>query len=108
MFKSLTILGSAALLLTALPAQADQALATKHNCMGCHAIDKPLIGPSYKSVAAKYKGQKGADALLVGKVLKGSSGTWNKPDVLNPGTMPPAVGLSEDDAKKLVAWVLSQ
>jgi cytochrome c len=108
MRKPFATLGVATLLLVALPVQADQALATKHNCMGCHAIDKPLIGPSYKKVAAKYKGQKGADALLVGKVLKGSSGTWNKPDVLNPGTMPPAVGLSEDDARKLVAWVLSQ
>ncbi|MDD3482590.1 c-type cytochrome [Azovibrio restrictus] len=90
------------LLATPLLAHADQSLATAKNCMGCHAPEKKLIGPSYKDIAAKYKDQKDAEAMLVGKVMKGSNGVW--------GTMamPPATNLSEAEAKKLVAWVLAR
>jgi cytochrome c len=88
----------------ALPpdARADLALATSKNCMGCHALNKKLIGPAYSEIAAKYKGRKDAESLLTDKVLKGSSGVW--------GTvaMPAATNVSEAEAKKLVAWVLSQ
>src|SRR5678815_767286 len=84
----------------ALPAQADEALAKKHNCTACHAIDKKLVGPAYKDVAAKYKGQNVA-AKLEQKVKKGGSGAWgNVP-------MPPNAAVSDADIKKLVAWVLS-
>ncbi len=87
---------------TPLLAHADQGLATAKNCMGCHALEKKLIGPSYKDIAAKYKDQKDAEAMLVGKVMKGSTGVW--------GTMamPPSTNLSEAEAKKLVAWVLAR
>ena len=57
----------------AAPALADEALAKKHNCTSCHAIDKKLVGPAYKDVAAKYKGQNVA-AKLEEKVKKGGSG----------------------------------
>ena len=43
-------------LFLATPALADEALAKKHNCTACHAVDKKLVGPAYKDVAAKYKG----------------------------------------------------
>jgi cytochrome c len=85
-----------------VPALADQALATSKNCMACHAIDKKLVGPAYKDVAAKYAGDKSAADRLAAKVLKGGSGVWG------PVPMPANPQVSEAEAKKLVAWVLSQ
>jgi cytochrome c len=79
------------------------ALAQKHACTACHAIDKKLVGPAYKEVAAKYKGNKDAETLLAKKVLDGGSGVW--------GTipMPPHKGkLKDDEIKTLVKWVLAQ
>ena len=83
------------------PAMADLALATAKNCMACHAVDKKLVGPSYKDVAAKYAGQKDAPEKLAGKVLKGGSGVWG------PVPMPANAQVSAEEAKKLVAWVLA-
>ena len=81
--------------------QADEALAKAKNCMSCHAIDKKLVGPAYKEVAAKYKGDAKAPAMLAAKVKAGGKGTW--------GQIPmPPNNVTEDEAKKLVAWVLSQ
>lgn len=87
--------------LASFPASADLALATAKNCMGCHAVERKVLGPSYKDVAAKYRDDKSAPDKLVSKVLKGGSGAW--------GTvvMPANPQVSEADAKKLVAWVLS-
>ncbi len=84
------------------PAMADLQLATAKNCMACHAVDKKLVGPSYKDVAAKYAGQKDAAAKLESKILKGGSGVWG------PVPMPANAQVSPDDAKKLVAWILAQ
>ena len=76
-------------------------LAKAKNCMSCHAIDKKLVGPAYKEVAAKYKGDKAAPAMLAAKVKAGGKGTW--------GQIPmPPNNVTEDEAKKLVAWVLAQ
>lgn len=87
--------------LTALPAIADQALATSKNCMACHATDKKLVGPAFKDVAAKYKGDKTAVDKLAAKVIKGGSGVWG------PVPMPANTQVNEAEAKKLVTWVLS-
>ena len=83
------------------PAMADLALATAKNCMACHAVDKKLVGPSYKDVAAKYAGQKDAAEKLAGKVIKGGSGVWG------PVPMPANAQVSAEEAKNLVAWVLA-
>ncbi len=83
------------------PAMADLALATAKNCMACHAVDKKLVGPSYKDVAAKYAGQKDAAAKLEAKVLKGGSGVWG------PVPMPANAQVTPDEAKKLVDWILA-
>ena len=83
----------------AAPALADEALAKKHNCTACHAIDKKLVGPAYRDVAAKYRGQNVA-AKLEEKVKKGGSGVWG------PIPMPPNAAVPEADIKKLVDWVL--
>jgi cytochrome c len=84
------------------PAWADQALATAKNCMACHDVAVKKLGPAYKDVAKKYAGDKGAQAKLVEKVLKGGAGVWG------PVAMPANTQVTEAEAKKLVAWVLSQ
>ncbi len=99
MKRALLILAGACVL--AAPAMADEALAKSKNCMQCHAMDKKLVGPAYKDIAKKYAGQADAQAKLVDKVVKGGSGTWGAiPMPANPQ-------VSADEAKKLVAWVLS-
>jgi len=90
----------AAGVIAAAPAFADEALAKAKNCMACHAVDKKVVGPAYKDVAAKYKGQAGADAKLAEKVMKGGSGVWGQVP------MPPNAGVNADEAKKLVAWIM--
>ena len=97
-----TLITLAMTLSVAAPAMADMALATSKNCMACHAVDKKLVGPSYKDVAAKYAGQKDAAAKLEAKILKGGSGVWG------PVPMPANAQVNPDEAKKLVAWILSQ
>ncbi len=87
--------------LAAAPAMADEKLAKEKGCMGCHAVDKKLVGPAYKEVAAKYKGDAKAPAMLAAKVIKGGSGTW--------GAIPmPANKVTDAEAAKLVKWVLTQ
>ena len=85
----------------AAPALADQALATAKNCMACHAVAKKLVGPAYKEVAAKYAGQKDAADKLAVKIMKGGGGVWG------PVPMPANPQVTEADAKKLAAWVLT-
>ena len=84
------------------PVLADQALATSRNCMACHGMDKKLVGPAYKDVAAKYAGQKDAVDKLAQKVLKGGSGVWGAVP------MPANTQVSDAEAKFLVQWVLQQ
>ncbi len=91
---------AAAGIVAAGQAHADEALAKAKNCFSCHAIDKKLVGPSYHDVAAKYKGDKNAPAMLAAKVKAGGKGTWG------PIPMPPN-NVTDDEAKKLVAWVLA-
>ena len=86
----------------AAPAMADLALATSKNCMACHAVDKKLVGPSYKDVATKYAGQKDAVDKLAAKIINGGSGVWG------PVPMPANAQVNEAEAKKLAAWVLTQ
>lgn len=99
MKRTLTIL--ALTLSAAVPAMADQALATGKNCMACHAVDKKMVGPAFKDIAAKYAGQKDAAAKLAAKVIAGGSGAWG------PVPMPANAQVNEADSKKLVAWILT-
>jgi cytochrome c len=102
MKRILLVLASmAAGLAVSTPALADLQLATAKNCMTCHAVDKKLVGPSYKDVAAKYAGQKDAADKLAAKIVKGGSGVWG------PVPMPANPQVSPDEAKKLAAWVLT-
>jgi len=83
----------------ALPAKADEALAKKHNCLACHAVDKKGVGPAYRDIAKKYKGQNIA-AKLQEKVKKGGQGVWG------PVPMPPNAAVPDGDIKTLVDWIL--
>lgn len=85
---------------TAAFADAGADLAKAKNCLACHAVDKKLVGPSYKDVAAKYKGDKKAAEALAATIKAGGSGKWG------PVPMPPN-NVTDDEAKKLASWVLS-
>ena len=90
------------LLGSCITANANQALAQKSGCLACHAVDHKILGPSYKDVAKKYKGDKSAEAKLVAKVKAGGSGAWGAMP------MPPHPQVKEEDIKTLVKWVLTQ
>ena len=96
-----TLITLAMTLAVAAPAFADQALATSKNCMAFHAVDKKLVGPAFKEVAAKYAGKAGAADTLAGKIIKGGSGVWG------PVPMPANAQVNDADAKKLADWVLT-
>ena len=91
----------ASLALVATSAFADDALLKKNNCIACHAADKKLVGPSYKAVADKYRGQSGAADKLAKKIRAGGAGVW---DAI---PMPPHPQVSEADAKKMATYILN-
>ena len=97
-----TCIALAGFALVALPAAANEELAKKNACTACHAVDKKLVGPAYKDVAAKYANDKGAEAKLFEKVKKGGQGVWG--DIPMPPNSPM---VKDDDIKKLVDWILS-
>ena len=97
--KSVVILSLA--LVAAPAAFASQELAQKKNCMACHAIDKKLVGPAYKDVAAKYAKDKDAYKKLAEKIVKGGSGVWG------PVPMPANTQVSPAEAETLAKWVLT-
>ena len=82
-------------------ADAGEELLKKSGCTACHAVDKKVVGPSYKEVAAKYRGDAKAPAMLAEKVKKGGSGVWG------PVPMPPNASVSDADIKTLVTYILS-
>jgi cytochrome c len=85
----------------AAPAMASADMAKKYNCTACHSVDKKLVGPAYKDVAAKYKGDAAAAGKLAEKVKKGGSGVWG------PVPMPPNAAVPDGDVKALVDWILA-
>ena len=93
------IFASAALV--AAPAFANADLAQKKNCLACHSVDKKVVGPAYKDVAAKYAGQKDAVDKLTQKVLKGGAGVWG------PVPMPANTQVTPAEARQLVEWILT-
>jgi len=101
MKRSTIVLTLAAGAIFALPAQANEELAKKHLCLTCHAVDKKLVGPAYKEIAAKYRTDKTAEAKLVEKVRKGGAGVWGQIP------MPPNDKVPEADIRALVKWVLA-
>jgi cytochrome c len=99
------ILAAAALLAAtgaqAMDAAAAKALAAKNACLACHAVDKKLVGPSYKDVAAKHKGQADAVAKVAARIKSGGSGMYG------PIPMPAQPNLKDDELKMLATWILA-
>lgn len=87
--------------LAALPAFASPELALKKNCMTCHAVEKKLVGPAYREVAARYAGQADAVDKLAQKVMAGGAGVWG------PVPMPANPQVSAAESKQLVQWILT-
>lgn len=84
-----------------LDLQSGQAMMQKYGCAACHAVDKPIVGPAYSQVAAKYRGDKTAAAKLEQKVKAGGSGVWGAVP------MPPNAAVPDADIKALVSWILT-
>lgn len=100
--KPLVTAAAVLALVSALPAQASEALASKHACVACHVVKgAKTVGPSYAEVAKKYAGQKDAETKLAEKVKKGSSGVWGQIP------MPPNAAVPDADVRALVKWILS-
>jgi cytochrome c len=98
--KALPAALTAVAILCAGPALADEALAKKNLCMSCHSVDKKMMGPSFKEIAAKHKGDKAAETKLVDAINKGSKGVY--------GQIPmPAQPKAEADAPALAKWIMS-
>lgn len=100
MKKLIALVATTAVL--SLPALAADAmdLAKSKNCLACHAMDKKLVGPSFKDIAAKYASDSGAVDKLAVKIMKGGAGVW--------GAIPmPANNVTDAEAKQLAAWALS-
>ena len=77
-------------------------VAAKYNCLACHSVDKKIVGPAYKDVAARYKGQKDAEAMLMAEVRKGlPGGKWGKIPM-------PAQQIEDKDLRVIIRWVLAQ
>ena len=85
-------------------ANASEELLKKNQCAACHAVDKRTVGPSYKEVAAKYKGDKEAESALVRKVTEGGKGVWGQLPMPAKGGKP---DVSDADIKTMVKYVLS-
>lgn len=102
--KALPVLIALTLPCVTAPAHASLELASKSHCMGCHDMEKPKLGPSFKAIATQYKLGLGCEkedvsAMLTESILHGSKGKWGK--VPMPGqAIPPA------DAKALSHWIL--
>jgi cytochrome c5 len=84
-----------------LDLKAAEALMQKDGCSACHGVDKKIVGPAYVDVAAKYKGDAGANAKLTQKVKAGGAGVWGQIP------MPPNPHVPDDDIKALVSWILA-
>ncbi len=99
--KHILVAAAAIAALASNAAFASEQLAKENNCLNCHAVGKKVIGPAFKDVAAKYKGDKSAEGKLATKIQKGGSGSWGQiPMPANPQ-------VDDNEAKALVKWILS-
>lgn len=105
MFRKLPLpclLPAVVLAIAAIPAHATEAIVKKARCVACHAVDKKMVGPAYRDVAAKYRGHPEALAHLSAKVRNGGSGVWGE----IPMTPHPVEKLSDADLESAVKWIL--
>ena len=102
MFRKMTLpLLASCLALSA--AQASEAIVKKARCVSCHAVDKKMVGPAYKDVAAKYRGDTSAPTRLAAKVRAGGAGVWGEVPMLPH----PADKISDADLAAAIDWILA-
>lgn len=101
--RPLVLVAAVCGVLAASGAWASQQLHVKSGCVACHMVDRKLVGPAYKDIAAKYKGRADAVPYLTQRVRKGGPGNW--------GTIPMAPNdvskLNDKDLKTLLDWILA-
>lgn len=76
-------------------------VALKHKCMGCHRVDKKIIGPSFKDVASKYTNSKDE---MIKSIKDGSKAKWKSS---NGAIMPPFKQINDEDLKILSEWIIN-
>lgn len=96
--KTLLTLTLATALLAGAPAHASDALVAKNKCTTCHSMDKKMMGPTWKDIAAKHKGQANAPAALAQAIVSGSKGKYGKIP------MPPQPK-AKADAEAIAKWI---
>ncbi|MEO8012491.1 MAG: c-type cytochrome [Dokdonella sp.] len=89
--------------LLVVPASASEELATRAGCTICHAGAAKTLGPAYKDIAARYRGDPTAPALLAERVRKGSSGVWGP----IPMMATPVTKMSDAEIESVLAWILA-
>jgi len=100
-------ISAALMIFSAGQALADEALAKRSGCLECHSVDKKIVGPAFRDIAARYKNDAHARAVLIETVKKGGKGNWT--DVTSGVPMPPhSALLSNPEIERLVDWVLSR
>jgi cytochrome c len=99
--KLITLTGAAVALFAAGNALASEDLAKKNGCAACHAPEKKIVGPSWKDIAGKYKGDAKAADALAAKVKAGGKGVWGSIP------MPPQSKVSDADLKAILGWALA-
>jgi cytochrome c len=88
-------------ILMSSPAWADDSLLQKNNCLACHNVNQTVVGPSFRAVANKYRGQADAADKLARKIRLGGSGVWGAMP------MPAHPQIADTDAKKLAVYILN-
>jgi cytochrome c len=90
-----------AALLPATAAQANPELAKRKGCLACHGMDRKVVGPALKDIAATYRDQKDIAPVLAERIRQGSSGRWGGKAFMPPNAVTP------EEARELAAWVLT-
>ncbi len=98
----LCLLGIAVATLCTPTAWANEDLARKNGCAVCHAMDKKIVGPTWRDIALKYKGDAQAQEVLAARVKAGGKGVWGQV------VMPPQAKVSDADLKAILGWALAQ
>jgi cytochrome c len=81
--------------------QNGEKLVNTNDCSGCHALDTQVVGPSWRAIAKRYRGQSAAVASLAARIRQGGSGKWG--DV----AMTPHTDLTDTQSRQMVNWILS-
>jgi cytochrome c len=101
MFVAATILAACFSARADVDAKKALSIANRSDCLSCHAVASKVIGPAYRDVAKKYKGDQNAAEALLQKVKNGGSGVWGK------FPMPAHPNVADGDLKTVIDWILA-